>query len=171
MKRVGSVLACGVLLVPGCGGTGDGSNGGQEATEQGSESNEPSRPDDPKVLAQRLKAEVRSAGKIIVYTENNDPNDLLGRPNGYSKAALVVDDGSEVCDLKDPGIDCGAVIEIWSSDAEVKRRSKYIQTLQKEAPMLGTEYHYPAGHQLLRVAGVVKPSIAKQYESAWKEIG
>ena len=37
--------------------------------------------------------------------------------------------------------------------------------------MLGSQYLYPAGSQLLRVSGSIRPSAAKEYEAAWKDLG
>ena len=50
----------------------------------------------------------------MTITEDNDPNDLIGRPSGYTDAAVVYDSEAECTEL---GVDCGATIEIWPSEA------------------------------------------------------
>lgn len=101
-------------------------------------------------------------------TEDNDPNDLLGRPNGYKAAAVIKDPRlDEPCD--DLGVDCGVTIEEWDSAEDAKDRSDYIQGLLEEAPMLGSEYHYLDGPILVRVTGELSPSVAEEYEKALKD--
>ncbi|MFG1912582.1 hypothetical protein [Kribbella sp. NPDC048928] len=97
-------------------------------------------------------------------TEDNDPNKLVGRPNGYSDAAVLYDKGTDCTDL---GVDCGATVEIWPTTEDAKRRAAYIQNLLKDAPALGTEYDYVNAGALLRVAGALKPSTAKAYAGAF----
>jgi len=100
---------------------------------------------------------------VVTITEDNDPNNKIGRPNGYVSAAIIYDAGGECEDL---GVDCGATIEVWPSAEAATERSEYIQGLQKDAPILGSEYNYLDGAALLRVSGDLKPSVAAEYESA-----
>jgi hypothetical protein len=39
----------------------------------------------------RLQAVVPSVRKVVTITEDNDPNCLIGRPNGYTDAAVIYD--------------------------------------------------------------------------------
>jgi hypothetical protein len=102
--------------------------------------------------------------EVVRLTEDDDPNDLIGRPNGYDHAAVFYDSRLPRCDA--PGIDCGAFLEVWDDAEEAKSRSQYILALQEGAPMLGSEFHYLDGHFLLRVNGELKPSEAEEYEQA-----
>ena len=62
----------------------------------------------------------------------------------------------------------GATVEVWADAAQAKQRSEFITTALTAANgVLGEEYHYLDGAALLRVAGAVKPSVAKQYEAAF----
>ncbi|MFI7577801.1 hypothetical protein [Micromonospora sp. NPDC049497] len=102
-----------------------------------------------------------------VQDEDTDPNNLLGRPNGYtSRASADLPGGDTTSDKY--GIDRGLVIEVFPSAADADRRSTYIQGLLKNAPVLGTEYHYRTGDGtvLVRVTGRVKPTAAKKIEQA-----
>jgi hypothetical protein len=108
---------------------------------------------------------VTTATKVVEVNENNDPNDLIGRTNGYDSAAVIFDRNAKCPDL---GVDCGATIEVWPSVEAAQRRSDYIQTILKGTPFLGTEYHSVKGEALLRVYGKLQPSVWKTYKSAFE---
>jgi hypothetical protein len=100
----------------------------------------------------------------VTITEDNDPNDLIGRPTGYIDAAVLYD-SNLTCD--ELGVGCGATLEIWPDAMAAQARSDYIQGILTESPVLGTEYNYLSGHALLRVTGDIKPSLAAEYEAAF----
>jgi hypothetical protein len=107
---------------------------------------------------------VPTVTKIVQITEDNDPNDKIGRPNGYTGGAVLYDRNVSCTEL---GVDCGATIEIWPTAEGARARAAYIQGLLKGAPALGAEYDYLNGPALLRVAGDIKPSKAKAYGAAF----
>jgi hypothetical protein len=115
-------------------------------------------------VAKRLQAVVPSARRVVTITEDNDPNDLIGRPNGYIDAAVIYDSEVHCTEL---GLPCGATIEIWPSEVDATARKEYIQTTLKANRALGTEYDTVHGSVLLRVSGQVKPSRAKTYATAF----
>lgn len=124
-------------------------------------------PLDAEAVLNGLKAADLGLIKTAVQDEDTDPNDLLGRPNGYlSRASADLPGGDTNADKYD--IDRGLVIETFAEAAAAKKRSDYIQGLQKDNPILGTEWHYFAGEGtvLVRVSGNVKPSRAKKIEAA-----
>jgi len=132
------------------------SSGAPEASEAAEE----------EVSAESVTALIAAAVDVttVPITEDNDPNDLLGRPNGYV-AAIVIKD-SRLADCGDDlGVDCGATVEEWPDAEAAKARADYIASLQKDSPMLGSEYHYLDGPVLVRVSGELKPSEAKEYEA------
>jgi serine/threonine protein kinase, bacterial len=101
-------------------------------------------------------------------TEANDDNHLLGRPNGYVAAVVLVDPRSEgLCDMAKPGADCGATVEQWPDQVAAQRRADYIQQMLAAQPMLGTEWTVVKGPLLLRVTGKLKPSDEKAYEASF----
>jgi len=103
--------------------------------------------------------------KVVAITEDNDPNDKIGRPGGYVSAATVYDSGAECTEL---GAECGATVEVWPNSDEASQRSMFIlDTLKSADGVLGEEYHYRHGPVLLRVTGAIKPSVARQYEAAF----
>ncbi|PMR62150.1 hypothetical protein C1A38_05295 [Verrucosispora sp. ts21] len=118
------------------------------------------------VLTRLTAAKVGLTGGAV-QTEDTDPNDLLGRPNGYlSRASADMPGGDPEGDKYT--IDRGMVIEVFPTAADADRRAQFIQDALKNMPILGTEYHYRAGGGtvLVRVSGKVKPSVAKKAEAA-----
>jgi serine/threonine-protein kinase len=75
---------------------------------------------------------------------------------------------SEVeCSRVTPGVDCGATVEQWPDEDAARKRADYIQTVHESAPTLGQEWTTVRGNLLLRVTGLLKPSSANSYESAF----
>jgi hypothetical protein len=107
----------------------------------------------------------------VAQTEDNDPNNLLGRPNGYASRASADLPGGDKAGEK-YSVDRGLVVEVFDSADLAQRRSDYIKGLQAESPILGTEWHYRTGDGtgLVRVSGNVKPSLAKKVEAAVAEL-
>ena len=115
--------------------------------------------------SEALKAQIPSITKLVTITEDNDPNDKIGRPNGYTAAVVLYDSRTKCSDGL--GATCGATIEQWPTPADAKARMDYIQGILKDSPMLGSEYDYLRGSLLLRVDGALKPSAAAAYETAF----
>lgn len=114
-----------------------------------------------------IKAKVGSATKVVALTETTDGNHLLGRPNGYSAASVIYDSGA-TCPGS-PGASCGAMVEQWPTQADAQARSAYIQSILKRMPALGTEYDTVKGGLLLRVTGILPPSVAAGYKTAFEQ--
>lgn len=119
-------------------------------------------PETAEEWAERIKQ--ATSTKIVVITEDNDPNNLIGRPNGYTDAAVIYDENANCTDL---GAGCGVTIEMWPSRADAQQRSDYIQGILKETPAFGTEYHSVNYNVLLRITGELKPSVAEGYQAAF----
>lgn len=115
-------------------------------------------------LAHRVKSKVSKVQKVVHITEDNDPNDLIRRPNGYIDGAILYIKGAPQDDF---GVAEGAFIEIWPTETAAQRRAKYIPSIQKRAPMLGSEYDTVRGRALLRVDESIKPSYAKRIKAAF----
>lgn len=125
----------------------------------------PAGPPDATAVATRVKARVRSVTKLVTITEDNDPNNKIGRPGGYVSAATLYDQGASCTEL---GVECGATVEVWADEESATARSKFIQDALKGANgVLGEEYHYQEGPVLLRVYGDIKPSVARKYQAAF----
>lgn len=162
-------LAAVALCLSACGGGNEPSSSSVTGTSDSRTSPAPSSatPADATAVAARLKAGVKSVSKVVTITEDNDPNEKIGRPDGYMTAATLYDEGASCTEL---GADCGATIEVWPDEEAAAQRSKFILDALKEANgVLGSEYNYQDGPVLLRVAGTLKPSVAKQYETAFRD--
>ena len=157
------------LMLAGCGNNSANSPqaaGPAAATSAAEKAPAPAPPMDAKAVLAKLTAAKLGTTHGAVQDEDNDPNDLLGRPNGYtSRASADLPGGDTEADKYD--IDRGLVIEVWPTADDADRRSKFIQDTLKNMQMLGTEYHYRAdqGRVLVRVSGKVKPSLAKKVEA------
>lgn len=120
-------------------------------------------------VAESIKATIPEVAELIPVTEDNDPNRLIGRPNGYVAARVLVDSRLPRC--IDLGADCGVMIEQWPDQIAAQKRADYIQSMLRSMPMLGQEWNTVKGSLLLRVAGDLKPSEAKAYETAFEAQG
>lgn len=115
-------------------------------------------------LANAIKAKVPEVVSVITYTESNDPNNLIGRPNGYTSAALLQDARAQSTDLSN---DSGVVIEVFATPEAAQKRSDYIQAILTASPILGSEWNHVSGASLMRVSGKLPPSANDEYTTAW----
>lgn len=165
MKRTGVVGAGLIFLML----TGCSSDGGDDTSEGGASSgagssSSPSESADATEVAEELKDASSTSTKVVTITEDNDPNDLIGRPNGYETAAVIYD-SEATCDSL--GSDCGVVVEVFADDASAQARAQYIQGILAEAPAMGSEWDYVKGTVVVRVSGQLKPSSATNYSDAF----
>jgi len=123
-----------------------------------------SKPATPADAVAAIQAAVPQVSKVIKLNAANDPNDLLGRPNGYTAAWRLYDSRAS-CDSP-LDTTCGAAVEVWPTRADATARSDYIQAILKNAPALGSEYDTVAGPILLRVTGKLTPAQAAAYAKA-----
>ncbi|MFD4434257.1 hypothetical protein [Nocardia sp. NPDC058497] len=86
-------------------------------------------------IAERIHTAVDTVTRVVTITETNDPNNLIGRPTGYTDAAVVYDKAVQCGERL--GADCGAMIEVWPSAEHAQRRANYIAGLQTPARSLG----------------------------------
>ncbi|MEH1058693.1 hypothetical protein V6U89_26215 [Micromonospora sp. CPCC 206171] len=163
-----ALAAAVTLTVTGCGGdTSSSPTVGVSTGTTPAVASTPAAPLDAETVLDRLTAAKLGLTGGAVQTEDTDPNDLLGRPNGYlSRASADMPGGDRDGDKY--SIDRGLVIEVFPTAADADGRSKFIQDALKGMPILGTEYHDRTGEGtvLVRVSGKVKPSVAKKVEAA-----
>jgi hypothetical protein len=104
----------------------------------------------------------------VVYTEESDPNNRLGRPGGYTSKAAFVDtriDDDEVTDSSEGSIEAGGGVEVFAEAEDAEDRSEYIQSITEEVQLLA-EYNYVEGPILLRLSRQLTPTQAEEYEAA-----
>ena len=120
------------------------------------------------VLARLMAADLPITG-VATVTAANDPNHLLGRPNGYSSKVTFIDtrvDKSSVADPEAGSVDLGGAIECYDNPADAVRRAAYIQQVEKDNPVVGTEYTYVVGPAVIRISSALTPTQAAAYKTA-----
>jgi hypothetical protein len=165
MKKI-AVAAAALVMLTGCGGSKETPTPNAVQTTQQAPATTPTEnagSQNAGQLATKMKTAV-AAKSVKVWTEDNDPNKLLGRPGGYTSAATLID---KSLPCTDPGVDCGASIEVFATPEEATKRAEYIKSL-RTGGMLGTEYHTLIGSTLLRVTGELPPKTNTKYAAAFK---
>ena len=120
---------------------------------------------DAQMVLKALKGDMLPIGDVAVFTAENDPNGLLGRPNQYVSKVSFVDlrIGSEIEDPEDIGVSEGGSIEVFANEADAKARYDYVTSVTKMMPMLA-EYGYQVGNVYLRLSKELTPEQAREYE-------
>jgi hypothetical protein len=115
-----------------------------------------------------LQAAGLPIGDYVVYTAENDPNTLLGRPGQYIAKANFVEtalgSGSSLFDIAE-----GGSIEVFETTELAQGRADYITGIIAANPIL-VEYDFINGPVLLRVSGVLTPDQAAVYDQALQTI-
>lgn len=117
-----------------------------------------------------LTSKIPTVKLVKTYTAEDDPNHLLGRPNGYTSKTAFADSRVPADQLQgtpDDSTDRGGSVEVFSDAVGAKARADYIQTVTKSLPA-AAEYDYQAGGVLVRVSHLLTPDQAKGYEAAIK---
>jgi hypothetical protein len=143
----------------------------ESAESPADEESEPEGPvEDVTAIATGLEGSLPDVVESIEITEENDPNDLIGRPGQYDAAAFLALDslGCSGPQYDELSIDCGIKLERWPSADDAAARAKDIQT-KLQTYGLGAEWDYGAGRVLLRIAGDVPPSQAAVIRDAFAE--
>lgn len=116
-----------------------------------------------------LKADGLPIGDQVVYTAENDPNKMLGRPGQYTGKANFIDTRVELTHKEDIDVGNGGSVEVFSDDSDAEKRHKYVSSIAKSSSMFN-EYDYLAGNIVLRVSSELTPDQAAAYEAALKKI-
>ena len=121
-------------------------------------------------IALKLKGQGLPIRQVQLYTQENDPNKLLGRPGQYVGKANFRDRRAENDRLKGLDVSEGGSIEVFESEEDAERRTTYIEGIAKSGVGPFAEYDYRRGRVLLRVAGNLTPKQAREYEAAFKKV-
>jgi hypothetical protein len=116
-------------------------------------------------------------GSTVYYTAENDPNNLLGRPNQYIEKASWEDKRIKQQPDYNPAhkgssIDLapeGGTIEIFASRENLEARKQYVEAVTSKMSPLA-QYSYVHGNALIRLEKELTPSQAAEYEKALKEL-
>jgi hypothetical protein len=129
-----------------------------------------SKPQSASEVLQGLKDKGLPIGESVEYTAENDPNDLLGRPNQYTSKVMFNDTRLKP-DPMAKGFDVqnGGSIEVFEDEDEAIARAEYLENVTKSfAPF--AEYSYREGTVLLRLSHRLTPDQAAEYEDALKDV-
>lgn len=119
-------------------------------------------------LAQRIP----TAEPGLVFTAENDPYAILGRPGGYTSKASFTD--TRIPAEKTTGAIKGAAeyggsVEVFPDNYLAQRRKDYLDGVSSN--QLAMEYSWVSGPVLLRVSQHLTPDQAAEYQTALTEIG
>lgn len=134
------------------------------------ECGEPGPPPDPQEIARELKTQGLPISNIEAYTEESDPNKLLGRPGQYVGKANFRDRRTESDGAKGLDVSEGGSIEVVESDSDAEKRQAYVESIGKSGVGPFAEYDYRRGRVLLRVAGNLTPKQAREYERVFRRV-
>lgn len=113
-----------------------------------------------------LQEKISNVTSIVVYDEETDPNENLGRPGQYIGKADFFDDRMEDTE------DNAGTIEFFSSKSDCNDRYEYLCKLSD--PELGVfgvnQYIYKYDLAVFRVSFVLTPTQAEEYKAAMDEI-
>jgi len=162
-----------VLMLGACSGGGDPADtstptvvGAADPT--ATKSPKPAKPTTAVEIAEIVAEKVPTATGTKDLDENTDENDLLGRPGQYVSTTQIYDKGASTDCEGTPDAYCGsgAAVEVFETEADAADREEYLGMFT-DSPAFA-EYDYRVGNALLRVRGEIKPSVAKQYEAAFR---
>ncbi len=113
-----------------------------------------------------LQEKISNVISIVVYDEETDPNENLGRPGQYIGKADFFDDRMEDTE------DNAGTIEFFSSKSDCNDRYEYLCKLSD--PELGVfgvnQYIYKYDLAVFRVSFDLTPTQAEEYKAAMDEI-
>ena len=115
-----------------------------------------------------MKEKNTNIGKIVVYTEETDLNNLLGRPNQYTSKIQFADNRLDQSYVEENDAK-GGTIEVFGTKEDMEKRKDYIETISSSASLF-TQYIYSKGYAILRLDVELTPEQAKEYENLFYEV-
>ena len=109
-------------------------------------------------------------GNVIIYTEETDSNNLLGRPGGYTSKVNFEDERtlSEYVDTASLDYYPKNTLEIFDSERDARARFDYIESVTKGTVLV--QYMYLEGTMLLRLERSLLPTDTKAYETLLQSV-
>lgn len=120
-------------------------------------------------IINKLKEKGFSIGRVVVYNEETDLNNLLGRPNQYITKINFEDTRIEGNESLDEDTMLGGTIETFNNNTDMENRKEYCEALSSQFSA-SNQYIYGNNYALLRIDNELTPSQAKEYEEAFNEI-
>jgi len=124
-------------------------------------------------VTRKLAEKIPSISLTKVYSAEDDPNKLLGRPNQYTSKTAFADSRvpKEGLPADNTQTEHGGGVEVFPDEAGATARKDRIQEISKGMGGLIAEYDYVKGGVLVRVSSKLTPDQAKEYETALAAIG
>lgn len=108
-------------------------------------------------------------GQYIVYDEDDDPNELLGRPGGYIGKVNFQDSRLEPkSDNFDTGD--GGSVEVFANEADLQKRISHLQSVWNSISLFRPDVLYSNGAVLLRVSSRLKTTESDEYGTTLKNL-
>ena len=127
---------------------------------------------------EKLKEKNQNIGRVVVYSEETDINELLGRPNQYTSKVTFEDLrvpqtnknlDPEYFSQEEINEPQGGTIEVFESEEDMKKRKEYVGAVTSSMSVF-VEYSYSDGVYLLRLDKSLTPAQAKEYEDLFYNI-
>lgn len=167
MKKIVLVSISFILLLVGCGTSGGVSNNKTENEKKVEEKQVDLKSMDAEAIINSLKDCGFPIDNIIVYNEENDVNNLLGRPNQYTSKINFADTRVQQTDDADNPV--GGTIEVFNNNKNALARQKFIED-KCELYSLSKQYYYIYDNILFRLDYELTPSQANVYDNAMKQM-
>jgi hypothetical protein len=113
-----------------------------------------------KSIMDDLKKAGLPIGKTEIYTEENDTNKLLGRPNQYTEKTSWADTRLEQASDNMEG----GTIEMFANQTDLQNRKTYVEAVTKSSSML-VQYIYAYKNCLMRLSKNLTPKQAEEYKN------
>lgn len=120
-------------------------------------------------IVNKLKENGLSIGRIVVYNEETDLNNLLGRPNQYITKANFEDIRIEGNEYLDEDTMLGGTVETFDNLSDLENRKEYCESLGRQFS-ISTQYIHENNYALLRIDNELTPTQAQEYEKVFNEI-
>lgn len=123
-------------------------------------------------VSDELAKVIPSFKTFRVYSERDDPNQLMGRPGGYTSKTAFYDmriAKGDLQGLEDDDILRGGSVEVFDTEKAAKTRHEYVKAIA-EASSMFAEYDYLRGTMVVRVSRELTPGQAAEYEAALKNL-
>lgn len=170
MKKIISLalaaLACAAVFV-GC-GSGEAQQENNSTSEVSSEVQLSLSKMDASQITEYLKGKGLPITNEINYTEETDPNKLLGRPNQYTSKVNFADSRiTEQYDIENNPV--GGSIEVFTNSSDAIKRKEYVESIAQSVSF-AAQYIYQYDNVVLRLAHELTPTQAEEYNTALKQL-
>lgn len=129
------------------------------------------------LTAEQVAIQLSGAGvplhTTVVFNAANDPNKLLGTPNGYTSKIAFADARTGVSALGAAGgdpVDAGGSIEVFADQSIATARSADLRQTSAQSQLL-REFTYQQSTVVLRVSRYLSDQQAQTYQSALARLG